>query len=61
MKFIELTNDETKEKILINISHIVSIIDLDGYRRIQVLNEWYTVLETMEQIKSILVYYTPNN
>lgn len=61
MKFIELTNDETKEKILINISHIVSIIDYDGYRRIQMLNEWITVLETMEQIKSILSYYTINN
>ena len=61
MKFIELTNDETKEKILINISHIVSITDYDGYRRLQMLNEWTTVLETMEQIKSILSPFTLNN
>ena len=61
MKFIELTNDETKEKILINISHIVCITDYDGYRRIQMLKEWYTVLETMEQIKSILSPFTLNN
>ena len=61
MKFIELTHDESKEKILINISHIVKIQDVGSFRRIQMLNEWTTVLETMEQIKSILSYYTPNN
>ena len=61
MKFIELTHDETKEKMLINIAHIVKIIDYDGFRRIQMLTEWTTVLETMEQIKSILEHYTPNN
>jgi hypothetical protein len=61
MKFIELTHDETKQKILINVSHIVKIIDYEGYRRIQMLNEWTTVLETMEQIKSILSPFTLNN
>jgi hypothetical protein len=56
MKFIELTNDETNEKILINISHIVSITDYQEYTRIQVLNEWYTVLETMDQLRKVLSY-----
>ncbi len=61
MKFIELTHDESKQKILINVTHIVKITDYSGYRRIQMLNEWTTVLETMEQIKSILSPFTLNN
>ena len=54
MKFIELTDDETNKKILINISQIVSITDCKDWRRIQMLNEFYSVHETMQQIKKIL-------
>ena len=56
MKFIELTHEETKEKILINISQIVSITDCKEWRCIQMLNQYYRVLETMDQLRKVLSY-----
>lgn len=55
MRYIELTiYGEINKKVIINVSQIVCITDCKNWRRIQLLNEVFSVHETMQQIKKIL-------